>query len=65
MRDAAEAAAKALANKCKVTGVPRLKKPGTEYLATGGYDEEGPWHFALDYKTPEDRVDVDAWLATQ
>ena len=65
MRSAAEAAAKVMANKCQLSGFGRLKKQGTEYLATGGYDDQGPWYFALDYKTPQDRADVDAWLATQ
>lgn len=35
---------------------------GRQFVAVAGCDQGGPWHFALDYESAEDRADVDAFI---
>lgn len=63
-RAAAEASAKRIADERQTKGSGRRMVEGKQFAAIGGFDENGPWHFALDYETPEDRSDVKAWLET-
>lgn len=63
-RFAAEAAAKRIAEECCASGAARRMKEGKQFMAVGGCDEGEPWHFALEYASPEDRADVDAWIGS-
>ena len=63
-RQTAEAMAKRIADECCAAGTGRRMKAGKQFIAIGGCDADGPWHFAADYETSEDRADVAAWLET-
>lgn len=63
-RTTAESTAKRIAADCQAKGSGRRMVAGNQFAAVGGFDANGPWHFALDYETPEDRADVKAWLET-
>jgi hypothetical protein len=64
-RDRAEQKAKTLAVACveefRSEPIRKVVK-GQQFVAVGGCDKEGSWHFAVDFETPADREDVNAWL---